>query len=217
MIMSMESIGDILERMFKDYETKFLDKNNTESNDQEIIECISSLDSTIKDRVIDIKDLKINSKSSGYKIISYMAQLLLEYGEFKRVPMYYRIIDGQSQDYIFIKNSDGKEVRGFKIAFKNTHNGHGFVTEELYFMDSGVFCKYTSRLRNKEYFRECLREFEYEMIDPTTEWDLFNLLDRLVVVLKIRLRQVEEITKKEKVLNEFLNVWAQNLDDISNL
>ncbi|MBC8061304.1 MAG: hypothetical protein H7Y18_11635 [Clostridiaceae bacterium] len=212
----MEKIGDILEKVFEDYEKKFINKDNNEDTDiQKELKGIVDINEDIKINSNTMDGFARNKRSTQNEIFLCLSELLLNYGEFKRIPKYYKTINGKAQDYVYFEDSK-EELKGFKIIEKNVYRKPSFISEELYFIESGQFYKFSSEIKEKNGYKESFRDFKYLVEDPSNEWNFLNVLQNIRMILTIRLEHIKRKTEKEQRLNKFLDLWADELEDIIN-
>lgn len=209
----MERIGAIIERILRE---DFLNDDNQISHD-EVIQDIETIDKEIKNKFENINNIMIENKNGINNIIKYISDLLVEYGEFKRIPEYYKIIDSKAQDYQFFTDYDNREIRGFRVIERNVRRNGKFITEELYILDTGDFYQFYFETINRNNYKECFREQDYDLPNPFDEWDFYKVISKIISILKIRLRQLDEIEDKEIRLNSFLYQWSENLEEIMNI
>lgn len=209
----MESIGSILERMLKD---DFLNEDDMPSP-EDLIDSIYEADEDITAKVEDVKSIQGKNNIIKIEVLTQVIDLLIEYGSFKRIPAYYKVIDGQSQDYKFFTDCDKREIRGFRVTERNVRRDGKFITEELYILDTGDFYQFSSETINRNNYKECFREQDYDLPNPFDEWDFYKVISKILTILNVIMQRLDNLEYKERVLSKFLDRWSKELNEIANI
>lgn len=206
----MERIDGVLEKIYDQY-PRVIDKEIKDTDMDNEFSMLLENGERLKEKKIEIKNIIRSEEELKELIIKYIICLLEDYGEFKKVPSYYKIIDGKAQDYVFIKE-ESKTIKGFKVIEKSVYTEEGFVNEELYFIKNVGFYKFNSVVIENEGYKEFYRSSQYSITDPSEEWKFLNLLKRINDLLNIKFDKVSRLLERENEICVFLKSWSDDLN-----
>lgn len=210
----MERIGDVLEKIYDQYPRVIDSEIKDTDMDSEFSKLLENGE-RLKEKKIEMINIIRSRDDLKQIIIKYIICLLDDCGEFKKVPAYYKIIDGRAQDYEFMKEEkESKYIKGFKVIEKSIYTKEGFVNEELYFIKNVGFYKFNSVVVENEGYKECYREAEYSIIDPSEEWNFLNFLKRINELLNIKFDKASRLLERENEICAFLKSWSDDLNTL---